>query len=102
MGRPLDARRQLGHHHRGGPRRAAVWAFVEPDRWTLELRRTWHKFHVPPPGDSTDVQLRLDVRPESGPMTDILTFDFPVVQPTATTLRFRWGTVVVPLEIAVQ
>ena len=82
--------------------RYAVWAFVEPDRWTLELRRTWHKFHVPAPSDSGDVQLRLEVKPESGPMTDILTFDFPVVQPTSTTLRFRWGTVVVPLEIAVQ
>jgi Protein of unknown function (DUF2911) len=82
--------------------RYAVWAFVEPDRWTLELRRTWHKFHVPAPSDSADVQLRLEVKPESGPMTDILTFDFPVVQPRATTLRFRWGTVVVPLEIAVQ
>jgi hypothetical protein len=82
--------------------RYAVWAFVEPDRWRLELRRTWHKFHVPPPGDSADVQLRLDVKPESGPMTDILTFDFPLVQPASTTLRFRWGTVVVPLEIAVH
>jgi hypothetical protein len=82
--------------------RYAVWAFVEPDRWALELRRTWHKFHVPAPSDSGDVQLRLEVKPESGPMTDILTFDFPVVQPTSTTLRFRWGTVVVPLEIAVH
>jgi DUF2911 family protein len=81
--------------------RYAVWAFVEPDRWTLELRRTWHKFHVPPPSDSADVQLRLEVKPEHGPMTDILTFDFPVVRPGSTTLRFRWGTVVVPLDIVV-
>ena len=82
--------------------RYAVWAIVEPDRWTLELRRTWHKFHVPAPTDSGDVQLRLDVKPESGPVTDMLTFDFPVVGPRSTTLRFRWGTVVVPLEITVQ
>jgi hypothetical protein len=80
----------------------AVWSIVEPDHWTLELRRTWHKFHVPPPRDSADVQLRLEVRPEAGPSTDILTFDFPVVKPKETTLRFRWGTVVVPLDIAVQ
>jgi len=82
--------------------RYSIWAIVEPDRWTLELRRTWHKFHVPVPTDSGDVQLRLDVRPESGPPTDILTFDFPVVSPAGTTLRFRWGTVVVPLEIVVR
>ncbi|MFL5495644.1 MAG: DUF2911 domain-containing protein [Gemmatimonadales bacterium] len=82
--------------------RYGVWAIVESDRWRLELRRTWHKFHVPAPTDSSDVQLRLDVRPESGPVTDILTFDFPVVTPVSTTLRFRWGTVVVPLQVEVR
>jgi DUF2911 family protein len=78
----------------------ALWTVVQPDQWTVELRRQWHKFHVPPPSDSSDVQLRLTVRPESGPQTEILTFDFPAVGPAATTLRFRWGTVVVPLEIS--
>lgn len=79
----------------------ALWTVVEPDRWIVELRRQWHKFHVPPPADSSDVQLRLSVRPESGPSTEVLTFDFPAVHPAATTLRLRWGTVVVPLEISV-
>jgi hypothetical protein len=79
----------------------AVWTVVEPTRWTVELRRQWHKFHVPPPTDSSDVQLRLAVRPESGPATEVLTFDFPAVRPDGTTLRFRWGTVVVPFEISV-
>jgi hypothetical protein len=78
----------------------SVWATVEaPDHWTLELRRTWHKFHVPPPTDPSDVQLRLKVRPATGPPTEVLTFDFPNVRPTGTTLRFRWGTVVLPLEV---
>ena len=54
------------------------------------------------PNDSSGVQLRLTVKPESGPHIEVLTYDFPVVQPAATTLRLRWGTVVVPLEIAVQ
>jgi hypothetical protein len=79
----------------------SVWAIVEPKRWTLEFRRTWHKFHVPPPTDSSDVALRLTVPPQSGPATEVLTFDFPVVTKTGTTLRFRWGTVEVPLEIGV-
>lgn len=35
-------------------------------------------------------------------MTDIFTLDFPVVRPAGTTLRLRWGTVVVPLEMEVQ
>ncbi len=41
------------------------------------------------------------VRPESGPATEVLTFDFPAVDSAGTTLRLRWGTVVVPLEIRV-
>ena len=69
-------------------------------RWSVELHRTWRKFHVPPPADSTDEQLRLHVTPERGPPTEVLTFDFPEVRPAATTLRFRWGTVVVSLLIA--
>jgi hypothetical protein len=78
----------------------AVWTVVAPDRWQVELHRRWRKFHVPPPSDSTDEQLRFRVRPETGPPVEVLTFDFPEVRPAKTTLRFRWGTVVVPLEIA--
>ena len=78
----------------------SVWAVVEaPDHWTLELRRTWHKFHVPPPTDPNDVQLRLKVQPATGPPVEVLTFDFPAVRPTGTTLRLSWGTVVLPLDI---
>jgi hypothetical protein len=79
----------------------AVWTVVQPDRWTVEFRRQWHKFHVPPPSDSSDVQLQLSVRPENGPHTEALTFDFPAVGPGGTTLRFRWGTVAVSFEITI-
>jgi hypothetical protein len=78
----------------------ALWTVVQPDRWQVELHRRWRKFHVPPPSDSTDEQLRISVRPEAGPPVEVLTFDFPEVHPARTTLRFRWGTVVVPFDIA--
>jgi len=78
----------------------AIWTVVQPDRWTVELHRQWHKYHVPPPSDSSDIQLRLTVRPETGPPTEVLTFDFPMVRPATTTLRLRWGTMVVSLELA--
>jgi endonuclease YncB( thermonuclease family) len=78
----------------------AVWTVVRPDRWQVEFHRTWRKFHVPPPSDSTDEQLRFDVTPASGPPVEVLTFDFPEVRPAATTLRLRWGTAVVSLPIA--
>src|SRR6476660_3150404 len=44
----------------------ALWTVVQLDRWSVELRRQWHKFHLPPPTGSSDVQLRLTVRSDSG------------------------------------
>jgi hypothetical protein len=76
-----------------------LWAVVRPDSWTVELHREWHRFHTNRP-DSTDEALRLTVRPDSGPHTEVLTFDFPEMSSTATTLRLRWGTVVVPLHVS--
>lgn len=79
--------------------RYAVWAEPRADAWTIELHRTWRHFHLPAP-DSSDEQLRFTVRPETGPKTDVLTFDFPEMGPGITTLRLRWGTTVVPIHLA--
>jgi hypothetical protein len=78
-----------------------VWTVVQPDQWTISLHRDWHRFHTNRP-DSTDEALRLPVRPDSGPPVELLTFDFPEVDSTGATLRFQWGTVVVPLRIGVS
>ena len=78
----------------------ALWTVVRPDSWSVELHRTSRKFHVPPPSDSTDEQLRFTVPTQRGPPTEVLTFDFPEVRGAETTLRFRWGTVVVALHVA--
>jgi hypothetical protein len=75
-----------------------LWATVRPDLWTVEFHPRWRKFHLPPP-DSNDALLRLTVRPERGPAVEVLTFDFPEVRAAGTTLRFRWGTVIVPLRL---
>ena len=76
-----------------------LWAVVQPDSWVVSFHRRARRFHTDRP-DSTDVALRLVMRPDSGSATEVLTFDFPDVSSTSTTLRFRWGTVVVPLHIA--
>jgi hypothetical protein len=76
-----------------------LWIVVQPDSWVVNFHRRARRFHTDRP-DSSDVALRLVMRPDSGPATEVLTFDFPDMASTTTTLRFRWGTVVVPLHLA--
>lgn len=76
----------------------SLWTIPQPGAWTIELHRTARRFHLNRP-DSSDRALRVSVRPDSGPRTDVLTFDFPELAPGAATLRFRWGTVAVPLHL---
>jgi hypothetical protein len=78
----------------------SIWAVVQPDTWTVAFHRRDHLFHTNRP-DSTDEQLRLTVRPDSGPHTEVLTWDFPDVATSATTLRLRWGALVLALRIAI-
>jgi len=52
------------------------------------------------PGDHRDA-LRLEVTPETGAHMDTLTYYFPVVDGKDATLRFHWGTVIVPLAMTV-
>ena len=76
----------------------SLWTVVRPDRWTVALHRSWRRFHLARP-DSTDRQVSVSVKAETGPATDVLTFDFPEVATGATTLRLRWGTMVVPIHL---
>jgi len=78
----------------------SLWTVVRPDAWIVEFHRRSRLFHMARP-DSTDEQLRLTVRPDSGAPAEVLTFDFPEVAAGATTLRLRWGTVVVPLHFTI-
>ncbi|NUO63517.1 MAG: DUF2911 domain-containing protein [Gemmatimonadaceae bacterium] len=78
----------------------SVWAIPAPDAWTISLHRRARRFHVDRP-DSTDEQLRVTVRPDSGPHTEVMTWDFPEVATSTTTLRFRWASVVVPIHIGI-
>jgi hypothetical protein len=78
--------------------RYSLWTTVGPERWTVDFHRTARRFHLSRP-DSTDRQLRVSVHADSGANTEVLTFDFPEVATGATTLRLRWGTMVVPLHL---
>jgi hypothetical protein len=77
----------------------SLWAVVGRDAWTLSFHRKWHVFHTSHP-DSTDEQLRVTLRPETTGPTEMLTFDFPELDGGATTLRFRWGTLALPIHLS--
>jgi hypothetical protein len=78
--------------------RYSLWTVVRPDTWTVDLHRSSRRFHLARP-DTSDRQVSVRVKAETGPATDVLTFDFPEVATGATTLRFRWGTMVVPIHL---
>jgi len=80
--------------------RYSIWTRPGRDTWTVSFHRRWHVFHMARP-DSTDEQLHVSVRPDSGAWTEILTFDFPELAAGATTLRLRWGTTSLPIHLGI-
>jgi hypothetical protein len=71
-----------------------------PDVWTVIFSKAGDTYHTPYPGESQDA-LRFDVMPRTGPHTETLTFDFPLVEGKDAQLQFRWGTVTIPLRVTV-
>ncbi len=78
----------------------SVWMQVDTAEWTVILDPKWHLFHMSRP-DSSASQVRFPIRPGEGPFTEALTWSFPDVKVTGATLAMAWGTVRVPLAIAV-
>ena len=79
----------------------SVWMTTGPGDWTVYLHKDAHIFHTAPPKPA-DMLLAFTVRPTQGEPTEVLTFDFPRVAPDSTTLRFRWATTVLTLDIVTQ
>src|SRR5258708_2537313 len=75
-----------------------IWSIPDSTKWTLIFTNALHVWHIPYPGESHDV-LRLPVTPEHGDYMEVLIYYFPVVGPDSATLRFHWGTTVVPIRI---
>jgi hypothetical protein len=81
--------------------RYSVWFRIQPETWTLILDPVPERFHILPP-DSTGDQIRLPVEPATGPHVEVLTWSFPEIRPSGTTLRFAWGTTAVSLAVEVE
>ena len=75
-----------------------LWAIPDSTRWTMIFSKALHVWHRPYPGASKDV-LRVQLTPEHGDHMEVLAYYFPVVGPDSATLRFHWGTTIVPIKI---
>lgn len=76
-----------------------VWMVVRKDKpWTFVLDPRPKLFHVAHP-DSAANQIRFDVATVAAPRAEVLSWSFPGVSITGTTLLMHWDTVSVPLQI---
>jgi len=79
----------------------SLWMVVQPEEWEVVFHPKHRLFHLAHPGPSDD-QVRFKVTPESAPQMDVLTFSFPVVEPSGAVLSLRWATTEVRLRFDVE
>lgn len=79
----------------------SVWLQVQPEEWTAIFDPTPRRFHLSPPGEA-EGQVRFAIKPEPGPNVEVLTWSFPDVRATGTTLQLAWATTTVSFDIAVE
>jgi hypothetical protein len=80
----------------------SVWMVVRKNGlWTFVLDPKSHRFHMEPP-DSTKEQVRIPVRIETAPFTEVLTWSMPELGMDGGTLAMQWERVRVPLNVKVQ
>ena len=87
-----------GHALRAG--RYAIWMVPKDNGpWEIIVVRDWDTDHgLFPFGAEV---FRTMVEPEAGSHMEVLAYYFPVVGPEEATLRFHWGSTIIPLQIEV-
>jgi len=80
--------------------RYALWMVPkENEPWDLVVVREWDTDHgMFPFGEEL---FRTTVRPETGSHMEVMAYYFPVVGAYETTLRFHWGSTIIPIQIEV-
>jgi hypothetical protein len=78
----------------------SVWMEVQPAEWTVILDPRARLFHIAHPKPDS-MQVRFPVTPSDVQGADLLTWSFPAVSPTGTTLRMAWAGKSVALQITV-
>ncbi|HEV7703034.1 MAG TPA: DUF2911 domain-containing protein [Gemmatimonadaceae bacterium] len=79
----------------------SLWLVVKKSGpWTFVLDPRAKLFHMAHP-DSTSSQIRFDVKAQSAPFTEVLTWTFPNVSATGATLAMAWIKTRVSVEVGV-
>lgn len=78
----------------------SVWITIVQGPWVMILDRDTLLVHHQPPRERPG-QIRFPITRERRPFMEGLTWWFPTVQGTTTTLAMQWDTVYVPLQIRV-
>jgi len=79
----------------------SVWFIPGEGEWEVVLDPDERLYHTQPP-EPDDDQVRFRVRPEVGEFTEVLTWDFPMVDREGMDLRFRWDQVEIDFRIDVE
>ena len=79
----------------------SIWLVTGAGDWTIYLNAKAQIFHMQPPR-LADMLMSVTVHPVPVEPTEVLTFDFPRVAADSTTLRFRWATSSVALDIVTR
>ncbi len=80
--------------------RYGLWMVPKAGAWEIVVVSEWDTDHGLFPF-GTEV-FRTMVRPETGAHMEVLAYYFPEVGPYQATLRFHWGSTIIPLSIGVE
>lgn len=98
----LEADRPIRLNGRDVPAgKYSVWVVPRRGGWKVFLDPNAKLFHFQKP-DSAAGQIHIPADTEEGPHTEMLTWSFPAVAGDAATLRMKWGTTALPLQVVVQ
>jgi len=78
----------------------SIWGIPGLAEWTLIFSRAGEVYHTPYPGEAQDA-LRLVVPVATTEHTDVLTFDFPLVEGKEAVVRLRWASTALSLRLEV-
>ena len=80
----------------------SVWMIPKQSGdWTVILEPDSHRFHMNRP-DSSAAQIRIPVKAEAVPFTDVLTWSFPEIRETGGTVTMEWERARIPLKLDVE